>query len=520
MTINEISATLQIGFPILSILVLLPVVGIVAVGLLPGKTLALRVTLLIGIVELVLALLMLSSFKLGTAELQFVERIGGIYTLGIDGISALFIPLTALLTILASLTVEASVKHDQRTYLMAVLGLCATLMGAFAAADVLLFWVFLTLEMIPGYILIARYGTGSERKQAARHYAAVMVIASALLLAGLQFLLAETGTGSDLQSVLKASLPLEAQGVIFVLLCTGLAIKTPIFPLHSWLPRILEQGPVVGIGVFLVGIKIGTYGFVRIVISVLPEASAQYYWVLAGMASFGMVYGALIALAQTNLRRMLAYASVSHMGVVMLGLFSLNLHGLQGGLLQMLSIGLAVAALYFIAGFLHVRVGTPDSTRLGGLVHRAPLMALAFLVTALAAIGMPGTSGFNGEHLVVLGAYEVHWLMAFTVGLGTVLSAAYFLRYFQRAFMASPANDEVAGISDLDARERLISLVLVSMVFAVGLYTSPFLRLAEGSLTAMAEHVEARITADDAAHLATQDETETATGTIVKAGSH
>jgi NADH-quinone oxidoreductase subunit M len=452
-------------------------------------------TFLVAIVELMLSLVLMSSFKLGSADLQFVERLGSIYTLGIDGISALFIPLTALLTVMGTLTAEASVKHDVRGYLVALLGLCASLMGAFAAADVLLFWAFLTLELIPGYILIARFGTGGERRQAARHYAAVMVIASALLLLGLELLIAETGGASDLRSVLAAKVPVDAQITIFVLLCVGLGIKTPVFPLHSWLPRVLEQGPVVGAGVFLVGVKIGTYAFLRIVIPVLPEATSEYYWVLAGAGALGLIYGALMALAQTNLRRLLAFASVSHMGVVLLGLFSMNLYGLQGGLLQMLSIGLAVAGLYFIAGFLHTRVGTPDSGHLGGLAQRTPFLSLAFLVTAMAAVGMPGTSGFNGEHLVVIGAYKVHWVMAVCAGAGTVLTAAYFLRFFQRAFMSEPATSEVAKLPDLDMRERIITVTMVGIVFCVGLYTSPFLKIVDGSLAATAQHIEQRVTA-------------------------
>lgn len=493
MTVNEITASLQIGFPILSLLIWLPVAGIAVVAMTPVAKTAVRLTIAIALIELLLTLMLLSGFKTGSADLQFVERYAGIYVLGIDGISALFLPLTALLTLLCCLSAEATVSQNVRGYLMAMLGMCASLMGAFASADLLLFWIFMTLELIPGYLLVARFGTGPERRSAANHYAAVMVIASALTLVGLELLFAETGGASDLRAVLAARVPVEAQAIIFVLLCVGIGIKAPIFPLHSWLPRVLEQGPIVGAGVFLVGVKIGTYALLRIVLPALPEASASYFWVLAALGGIGMVYAALIALAQTDLRRLLAFASVSHMGVVLIGLFSLNHYGIQGGYLQMLSIGMAVAGLYFIAGFLHSRVGSTESASLGDLVQRAPLLSMAFIVTAMAAVGMPGTSGFNGEHLVVIGAFKMHWGMALCVGAGTVLTAAYFLRYFQRAFMAPTAAAlQEPTLRDLDVRERVISATMVGMVFLVGLYTSPFIKISGASLDLIARQLDQR----------------------------
>ena len=493
MVINEVLASLQIGFPILSALIWLPVAGIALVALSPSPVLATRITVALALVEFLLTLLLLSAFKTGTPDLQFVERLGGIYVLGIDGISALFLPLTALLLLLTCLSSEVSSMNGVRGYLMAQLGFAATMMGAFAAADLTLFWLFFALEIAPAYLLIARHGTGAERRGAARHYLAVMVVSSGLLLIGLEMLIAEAGGARDLRTVLATAIPAEAQVGIFALLCVALGIKAPIFPLHSWLPKVLEQGPVVGLGIFLVGVKVGTYALIRFVIAMLPEASAQWFWVMAGLGTIGMVYGALIALAQSDLRRLLAFASLSHMGVVLLGLFSLNLYGLQGGLLQMLSLGAAAAGLYFIAGFLHQRVGPPDIGNLGGLTTQVPLLSLAFITTAMAAVGMPVTSGFNGEHLVVIGAYKVHWGMAICVVTGTVLTAAYFLRYFLRAFMAEASAPGAAAIPDLSLRERVIMLSMVGVVMLAGLYTGPFLRVVNGSLEPMAQHVEARV---------------------------
>lgn len=493
---NEILASVQLGFPILSMLIWLPVAGIAAIAALPGARTATHVAVLVSAAELLLALVLMSSFNLGVADLQFVERPFGFYVLGIDGISALFLPLTALLTLLATFSAYASVTQNLRSYQIALLGLCACLMGAFAAADLRLFWLFLSLEALPAWLLIARHGTGAQCTRAATHYLAVMAIASGLLFVGLEFLIAETG-GADFRTALGTPVPAAAQPIAFVLIGIALAIKAPIFPFHSWLPRVLEQGPVVGVGVFLVGVKIGTYGFLRVLISMLPETTSDHAPMIAALGAVGMVYAALIALAQSNLRRLLAYASVSHMGFVVLGLFSMNLYGLQGGLLQMMTIGMAVAGLYFIAGFLSRRVGAPEVASLGDLVRRTPLLALVFLALAMAAVGMPGTSGFNGEHLVVIGAYKLHWGFAVCAGAGVVLTAAYFLTYFQRAFLAE-RRDGAAPIQDLSLSERAVALTMLGAVFLVGLYTSPFLRIAEGSLAALAARVETRVAAHDA----------------------
>lgn len=492
MVTQEILAATQVGFPVLSVLVWLPLVVAALVGLCPTPRLAYRVAVLGATAELALAVWLLGEFVPGSVDMQFVER-NGMYHLGIDGISALFLPLTALLTLLVTLHSEA-VSDGTRGYLMAIQTFAATMIGAFASVDLMLFWAFFVAELLPSYYLITRFGTGAARVQAARTYLAFMAVAAGALLGGFLLLGSHygsvTGTISyDVLALATVAVPPSIQLTVFALLCLGLAIKAPIFPFHTWMPRVLEQGPVVGMSVFLVGVKLGTYGFLRFVIPLLPEAAKEYFWVLATLGCIGMVYGALIALVQTNLRRLLAFASLSHMGVVMLGVFSLNFSGLQGGLLQMINLGITGAGLFFIAGFLNSRVGNPDLSAMGGLHHKVPRLALTFLIIGLAGVGMPGTNGFNGEHLVMIGAFRVHWAMALAVGAGTVLGAAYFLWFYQRAFLGD-GNPRTATMKDLGRSELVISGAMVGVIFWIGLYTTPFLQTMNGSLQRLAARVE------------------------------
>jgi len=253
---------------------------------------------------------------------------------------------------------------------------------------------------------------------------------------------------------------------------------------------VLEQGPIVGMSVFLIGVKLGTYGLIRFVIPLLPEASREWYWLIAAFGAAGILYGSLIAFVQSNLRRVRAFGSLSHMGAVIIGIFSLNFHGLQGGLLQMINLGVTGAGLFFVAGFIAARIGAPELRVLGGLAPSVPLLATTFLIIALAGIGLPGTSGFNGEHLVVLGAYQAHWAMAIMASVGTFLTAAYLIRYFQRAFLGDRQAPAAATMPDLRPRELLIAASLGAVIFWVGLYTTPFLHAMDGSLRAIEERIE------------------------------
>lgn len=493
MIINEIHS----GFPVLSVLLFLPLIAAGVLMTMKDEAAAYRLALGASAAELLLALVVWYNFVPDIADMQFVEKLGPVlgvsYHLGVDGISMLFVPATAVLSLLAVLYTDSSVKHNVRGYLAALLAFEATMMGAFMAVDLFFFWLFFVAELIPSYMLIVRWGTGSERKEAGANYLVYMLLASAAILVGFVLLAVNNGSAAggfsfDYIELLKNPLPEKTQTLIFFILCLGFAIKAPLFPLHTWMPKVLEQGPVVGMSVFLVGIKLGAYAFLRFIIPLLPQAAQEWYWLLAVLGAVSMVYGALIALVQVNLRRVLAFASLSHMGVVMLGLFSLNFQGMQGGLLQMLNLGITGAGLFFVAGFLFTRMGPPDVTRMGGLQTHAPIMAMTFLIIGLAGIGMPGTSGFNGEHLVMLGAFKKHWVMALFVGIGTLLTASYFLWYYQRAFLGG-TNKATSDFADLHLTEKFIAASLTGIIFWIGLYTTPFLLTMNGSIRAIEAHV-------------------------------
>lgn len=502
MIINQIFASEQIGFPVLSLLLFLPLVAAGLIMRVKDQKMAMRAAVAVSVVELALACLVWINFVPDSSDMQFVEQfalipgLGISYHLGVDGISMLFVPATAALALLAVLYVDPTVKHNVGGYLAALLAFEACMMGAFMSVDLFLFWLFFVAEIVPSYLLITRWGTGSERREAANSYLVYMLLASAAVLVGIILLavnhggVAQNGLSFDYIKLLTVPISEKTQALIFFIMCLGLAIKAPLFPLHTWMPKVLEQGPVVGMSIFLVGIKLGAYGFLRIVIPLVPQAAAEWYWLLAILGAVSMVYGALIALVQVNLRRVLAFASLSHMGVVMLGLFSLNFQGMQGGLLQMLNLGITGAGLFFVAGFLFTRIGTPELANMGGLQRNAPIMALTFLVIGLAGVGMPGTSGFNGEHLVMLGAFKKHWVMALFVGLGTFLTAAYFLWYYQRAFLGNDSKHSGVAFPDLHIHEKFIAASLMGIIFWIGLYTTPFLLTMNGSIRALESHVK------------------------------
>ncbi len=506
MILNEVAALQQIGFPILTLLTFLPIGGAVVIWMFRDEDFIRKWAMGFAVMELFISILLMWAFTPNSAQIQFAERaawipaIGVGYHLGVDGISVLFIPLTAFLTFLIMVYSWDTERNLLKPYLMALLGLEGTMVGVFASLDLILFFFFWELMLVPSYFLIKLWGTGPNRQYAALKYVLYTLTGSVLMLVGMVLLnlnyhaaavasRTEPLYSFDFIDLLNVPVPPEKQALIFFLMFFGFAFKAPVFPFHTWLPTALVEGPIV-MSVFLAGVKLGTFGFIRFTIPLLPEASKDWLWLMAGLGLVAVIYGALIALVQTDFRRLLAYSSISHLGFVMLGLFALNFQGLQGSLLQMINLGFSTAGLFFMAGFLYTRTGSADLSAYGGLARPVPLLATFVLILGLASIGLPGTNGFIGEFLILLGAFRAHWALAAVGVLGVILGAAYFLWYYERAFFGPVLHEPKRPLHDLRPREWGIAVALCVMVLWIGLYPAPFLNMINGSVQVLADRVQ------------------------------
>jgi NADH-quinone oxidoreductase subunit M len=493
----------QIGFPILSALILLPLAVAAALLFIESPRIAKRAAIAGAAAELALSLALVARFTPRTSDFQFVERraflptLGATYHVGVDGISVLFIPLTALLVVLVMVASWSSVTRLVRAYLVALLALEAVTIGIFSALDTVLFFTFWELLLVPSFALISLFGVGPERRYAAQKYFLYMLVGSLPVLVGI-ILLAVTqrsdagplspGYAFDYLTLLARPLSPRIQTVIFALFFIGFAVKGPVFPFHTWLPTVIMESPV-GFAVLVAGLKLGLYGMLRFVFPLAPEAVTRFAWILSGLGVLGILYGALVALAQPNLRRMLAFSSVSHVGFLLVGLASLTAQGIQGAVFQMLNMGFITTGLLFLAGFLHHRLGSSELLALGGLAKRAPFLAAFFLLLGLASIGLPGTSGFSGEHLILIGAFRSSPLTGLFAVVGVVLGAAYFLGSFERAFLGPIERPAAQRVQDLRPREWIIAGCLGAAVLGLGIYPAPVLAITGASVQALADRV-------------------------------
>jgi len=502
--LQETFASDQIGFPVLTVLILLPLLGAAIVAFMPDRRFARAAALAVALVELALAVVLLLAFTPGVSDVQFAERmhwietVGVQYHVGVDGISVLFIPLTAFIAVLVILFSWNSPRFMAKPYFVALLGLQATTIGIFASLDLVLFFVFWELMLVPSYFLIKLWGGGPQRQQAGLNYVMYMLVGSApmliaIVLLGANYRDARAGGDApfsfDLLTLLVTPVSSELQTLVFFLFAFAFAVKGPLVPFHTWMPSALVEGPI-GIGMFLVGLKLGVYGFLRFAIPLAPDAAEQWSWLLLALGVLAVVYAALIALLQRNLRRLLAFAGTSHVGLALVGAFSLNVQGIQGALFVMLNAGLGATGLLLLAGFLHARTGSSDLSRYGGLVRRLPLLTTFFFIIGLAAIGLPGTSGFVGEFLVLLGAFRTHWVLAAVAVLAVILSASYFLSFYERAFLGPEVRPSTRTLHDLGAREAAMAAVVSAVILWAGLFPGPLLDITRGSVEALTEHVE------------------------------
>ena len=491
-------------FNALTVLILLPLLGALAVAVVPRRReeLLFPVALAASVVPLGLALWVLWNFTVGDPGFQFTERyvwsesLGIAWSLGIDGISLWLVVLTAFLMPLAVLA-STSITTRTKEYLVAMLVLETGMLGVFLALDLLVFFAFFELVLIPMYMLIGIWGS-ENRRYASMKFLLYTAFGSAFLLAGIIVLAVTTGseigqiTSFEYLQMLQTDLSSTMQLGLFVLFGIAFAVKVPMWPLHTWLPDAHTEAPTAG-SVILAGVllKMGTYGFLRFNLTLFPEASVDLAWVMAAIGVIGIVYGAAVAIVQPDVKRLVAYSSVSHLGFIILGIFALTSQGLQGGVILMVSHGLTTGALFFLIGMIYERRHTRRIPDYGGLAAVMPIFAGIFLFMAFASAGLPGLSGFIGEFTILLGSYLSFPLLAVVAGFGVVLAAVYLLWAYERMFTGPVENPENEGLRDLGVRELAIMVPLVVLVIALGVYPKPILDRVEPSVEVILDRVVA-----------------------------
>ena len=470
----------------------------------------------------VLSLKLLWNFDSSAGGFQMVERLPWIpdfgieYHVGVDGISLFLVLLTTFLVPLVIISSWGDVHKRVKEYQFLFLVLETGMIGAFVAIDLFLFYVFWEVMLIPMYFLVGVWG-GPRRIYAAIKFLLYTMVGSLLMLVAILYLAYlhndQTGTISfNLLQLYDLKISDTAQRWLFWAFVLSFAIKVPLFPFHTWLPDAHVEAPTGG-SVILASVllKMGTYGLLRFAIPLFPFAAHYYAYVLIALAVIGIFYGALVAMVQPDLKKLVAYSSVSHMGFVVLGLFAFNLQGAQGAIFQMLNHGLSTGALFLLVGVVYERRHTRLISEYGGLWKQVPLYASIFMVTMFSSIGLPGLNGFIGEFLIMLGAFEavirkgvvgasagINWLiMAVTVS-GVVLGAVYMLWMYQRVIFGPLKNDENKKLTDLSSREVLVFAPLLVMMLVMGLYPRPFLERMEKSVTTTLARAEAKRVADDA----------------------
>ncbi|MCB1750752.1 MAG: NADH-quinone oxidoreductase subunit M [Gammaproteobacteria bacterium] len=480
------------GFPFLSSVLLLLLAASALIWLVRDYRLARWIALAATLLDLLLTLVMLWRFDSSIQGFQFIERMPWIptlnvgYLVGVDGVSILFLPMTQLLFVGVIVASWNAVRSMPQLYFSLLLLLEAVTLGIFCALDTILFFLFWEVTLLPLYFLISLWGIGPNRRYAALKYTLFMLAGGVPLLFGLLLLAfnhaAATGAGIpeglafSYLLLLQTAVPESTQVLIFLLLLAGFAVKTPLIPLHTWLPVVAQEGPV-AIVALLTGLKLGAYGLLRFVVPLAPQAALEFHWLLAGLGVVGILYAGVLAFRQTNLRRMLAFASISHVGLVILGVASFTLQGIQGALFQLLNFTLVAGGIFLLAGFLHQRTGSTDFLHLGGVAKNMPLLAGFFLLFGLAGMGVPGTSGFPAEFLILMSAIITHTGAGLAALFGFVLGAGYFLVSFRRAFLGPVGSEAVGAARDLRTREILLACLFGFLILFFGFFPSWVLEL-------------------------------------------
>jgi NADH-quinone oxidoreductase subunit M len=493
-----------VSFPILTSLIAVPVIGALLLLLVKDDeqhaALIRKASLMVSLVVFAATLLMWAMFDPASADFQFVERYAWIprfgisYAIGVDGISLLLVVLTGLLTPLALLSSWESVHHKTRAFSMFVLLLESAMIGVFLSLDLFLFYVFWDAMLIPMYFLIGVWGY-QRRIYAAVKFILYTMAGSVLMLLAILGLawLHSTGGGEysfDLLELYGMAVPVNLQFWFFLAFALAFAIKVPLFPFHTWLPDAHVEAPTAG-SVILAGVllKMGTYGLVRFAFPLFPVAASYFAPLLALLAVIGIVYGALVAMVQPDIKKLVAYSSVSHLGFVVLGIAAMNVQGVQGAVYQMLNHGVSTGGLFLIVGMLSDRRHTRMIAEFGGLKAVTPRLVAAFLIVTLSSIGLPGLNGFVGEFLILLGAFAWDPRYAAVAATGVILSATYMLWMFQRVNYGPVTNEKNAALPDLRPREWAVLVPIVALTIVMGVLPNFFLGPMEPSVQRIVDRV-------------------------------
>ncbi len=495
-------------WPLLSIVIFLPLVGAAFILLVRGEEeLVARngrnVALWTTLITFVVSLLLWTGFDNSTAAFQFVEKKAWIsdgiaYHLGVDGISMLFVILTTFLMPLCILASWRAIDTRVKEYMVAFLVLETTMVGVFCALDFVVFYLFFEGGLIPMFLIIGVWG-GPRRVYATFKFFLYTLLGSVLMLLAILYMYLQVGT-TDIPTLMNAGFDPAWQRWLWLALFAAFAVKIPMWPFHTWLPDAHVEAPTAGSVVLAaVLLKMGAYGFLRFSIPMLPDATAYFTPLVFSLSVVAIIYTSLVALMQEDMKKLIAYSSVAHMGFVTIGIFSFTVQGVEGGLIVMLSHGLVSGALFLVVGVVYDRIHSRLIERYGGLVHRMPVYAATFMIFTLANVGLPGTSGFVGEFLVLVGIFQVNTWVAMLATTGIVLSAAYALWLYRRVIFGTLGKADLADILDMNKREILIFAPLLALVILFGVYPAPLLDVMHVSVAQLIENHEVALRAAETA---------------------
>jgi NADH-quinone oxidoreductase subunit M len=451
--------------------------------------------LMASLVSLAVTLPLIAGFDVTTADMQFVEKLSWIerfnvhYHLGVDGLSMWFVPLTAFITVIVVLSAMQVITERVGQYMGAFLILSGLMIGVFSALDGLLFYVFFEATLIPMYIIIGIWG-GPNRVYAAFKFFLYTLLGSLLMLVALVYLYVKSGGSFDILTWHTLPLPMTAQTLLFFAFFAAFSVKVPMWPVHTWLPDAHVEAPTGGSVVLAaIMLKLGAYGFLRFSLPIAPDASREWDWLIITLSLTAVLYIGLVALVQRDMKKLVAYSSIAHMGFVTLGFFLFNELGVAGGIVQMISHGFVSGAMFLCIGVLYDRVHSREISDYGGVANTMPRFAAFAVLFAMANAGLPGTAGFVGEWMVILGAVQYNFWIGLLAATTLVFGAAYTLWMVKRVYFGDVANDKVRQLIDINGREFLMLAVLAAAVLFMGLYPKPFTDVMQVSVTQLLQHV-------------------------------